>query len=673
MARWRIAGFVLGLILSVGAMAQTPTPIPEDDFIFNEVLYNPTGTETDAEAIELYNTNASALDLTDYYIVESDGDGTVAGFEIQAGDAAFSGHSYKSFSNSDSNYELRLDNTKDWVAVGQLIAGEAGTDKGDYENWVCGVWWGYGNNPTAPTECEEITWNCADGYSSIRCPDGTVAGSSWDDTATTTIGSYNTPCDPTATPTITNTPTVTNTPTPTNTSPPTHTPIATSAPSTVQPIELIDNLEVTGDVNIGGNDLTSTGDLTITPGGGDIVIAGTTDMGFNTTSPSYPIEINRTAPQIVIKNSGGTYTYGLSVPESVEDKGFKLNEVGVGTVWNHNSVANTFTINYDTTINDDLTTAGNIDINGTELNFNTANAAINNLTGDITVECTGDDFIVENDMDINGDLDVNGTIKYNALVYDGPTYTPTETPTVTPTETPTNTPTDTPTVTETPTETPTATPTSTPTITPTTTPTETPTQTPTVTPTSTPTNTPTQTPTAVPTHAWTWDETLENDPETDVRPEIYHAVGHDAGIDFFNALAHEATFELEADGDINITASDGDIKTCNNIAVDPETGAFMMDCVTAGDTDWWIKTDTDVEGDDDDDLEIGTGTPGSNVLMILSNVGVLGVEGKAVNVGDVGGFSGIKFNATSTQLEFWIDGGVVGHIGTDGAYTDDVP
>lgn len=50
----------------------------------------------------------------------------------------------------------------------------------------------------------------------------------------------------------------------------------------------------------------------------------------------------------------------------------------------------------------------------------------------------------------------------------------------------------------------------------------------------------------------------------------------------------------------------------------------------------------------------------------------LSVAGNDINIGDGGGFSGIKFNPTSTELEFWIDGSKVGHIGTDGAYIDDI-
>lgn len=62
---------------------------------------------------------------------------------------------------------------------------------------------------------------------------------------------------------------------------------------------------------------------------------------------------------------------------------------------------------------------------------------------------------------------------------------------------------------------------------------------------------------------------------------------------------------------------------------------------------------------------------GQNNKVICA--GDLEVNGNDIDIGDAGGFSGIKFDPSSTQLEFWIDGGQVGHIGTDGAYVDDVP
>jgi len=48
--------------------------------------------------------------------------------------------------------------------------------------------------------------------------------------------------------------------------------------------------------------------------------------------------------------------------------------------------------------------------------------------------------------------------------------------------------------------------------------------------------------------------------------------------------------------------------------------------------------------------------------------------GKAnqVNVGDSGGFSGMKFGASGTTLDFYIDGTKVAHLATDGSMNDDV-
>lgn len=51
----------------------------------------------------------------------------------------------------------------------------------------------------------------------------------------------------------------------------------------------------------------------------------------------------------------------------------------------------------------------------------------------------------------------------------------------------------------------------------------------------------------------------------------------------------------------------------------------------------------------------------------------LKVNGHDVDIGDSGGFSGLKFNAGSTTLDFYIDGVKVRHINADGSATDDVP
>ena len=44
----------------------------------------------------------------------------------------------------------------------------------------------------------------------------------------------------------------------------------------------------------------------------------------------------------------------------------------------------------------------------------------------------------------------------------------------------------------------------------------------------------------------------------------------------------------------------------------------------------------------------------------------------SMDVGDAGGFSGIKFNVATTEIEFYIDAVLVGTIDATGAYTDEV-
>ena len=52
----------------------------------------------------------------------------------------------------------------------------------------------------------------------------------------------------------------------------------------------------------------------------------------------------------------------------------------------------------------------------------------------------------------------------------------------------------------------------------------------------------------------------------------------------------------------------------------------------------------------------------------------LGLDlGNELDIGDSGGFSGLKFNPSTTELEFWLDGTKVSHIATDGSYNDDIP
>jgi len=78
--------------------------------------------------------------------------------------------------------------------------------------------------------------------------------------------------------------------------------------------------------------------------------------------------------------------------------------------------------------------------------------------------------------------------------------------------------------------------------------------------------------------------------------------------------------------------------------------------------------------DPNNNVGINTTSP-SEKLDVDGNItltGDLDVNGNDIDLGDAGGFSGVKFNPTDTTLDFYIDDIKVGHIGTDGAYVDDI-
>ena len=77
--------------------------------------------------------------------------------------------------------------------------------------------------------------------------------------------------------------------------------------------------------------------------------------------------------------------------------------------------------------------------------------------------------------------------------------------------------------------------------------------------------------------------------------------------------------------------------------------------------------DTDADAftfDGDGDLHLTAGN--------LEVTGDLDVNGNDIDLGDAGGFSGLKFVPGTTTLDVYIDGTKVGHFSTDGKYTDDV-
>jgi len=62
--------------------------------------------------------------------------------------------------------------------------------------------------------------------------------------------------------------------------------------------------------------------------GGDLVSNINLGIGPDIT-PSYPLQIDRKAPQIVIKNSLSKYPFTISVPETTDPKSFKIGSLGV--------------------------------------------------------------------------------------------------------------------------------------------------------------------------------------------------------------------------------------------------------------------------------------------------------------------------------------------------------
>lgn len=110
--------------------------------------------------------------------------------------------------------------------------------------------------------------------------------------------------------------------------------------------------------------------------------------------------------------------------------------------------------------------------------------------------------------------------------------------------------------------------------------------------------------------------------------------------------------------------------TWAEIRHDDNDGSYLQ-FRNSGETNLASGTGTDLTllpGNDAGDVTIfqaGTG----NVLMPAD----LKVAGNDIDIGDAGGFSGVKFNPGTTTLDFWIDGVKVAHISSNGTYTDDVP
>ncbi len=139
--------------------------------IVSEVLYHGSSPEDDTEWLEVYNYGSWEFYLPgEFYLVESDNDGSATAFELLPEDSWFSSWEYKVLSNAgDSNYEFSLNNDADWIGIGHLSPGCSGESVEDYDYWICGVYWGNPANPEAPDGFLEVPSGCVEGESVFTC------------------------------------------------------------------------------------------------------------------------------------------------------------------------------------------------------------------------------------------------------------------------------------------------------------------------------------------------------------------------------------------------------------------------------------------------------------------------------------------------------------------------
>lgn len=138
-----------------------------------------------------------------------------------------------------------------------------------------------------------------------------------------------------------------------------------------------------------------------------------------------------------------------------------------------------------------------------------------------------------------------------------------------------------------------------------------------------------------------------------------------------NGFIFEGTrIELE-DGSFDIGQKPDGTNFRRMIGVQPGDGSTTMDILIGQSS----TTVDDIILQNDATTLTVTNDPGGNVSIVgsLAITGDLKVSGNDIDCGDGGGFSGLKFNPSTTQLEVWIDGAKIGHYATDGSYTDDVP
>jgi len=122
----------------------------------------------------------------------------------------------------------------------------------------------------------------------------------------------------------------------------------------------------------------------------NLILGGSYATGINLSigkdeSPSYPLQIDRLAPQIVIKNSTSQYPFSISVPETTNPKAFKIGSVGVQTELEINTVDNRTYLSRPVSFNKNTGTAKNRYIADDATNYEIDVSTSLNISGNLNV------------------------------------------------------------------------------------------------------------------------------------------------------------------------------------------------------------------------------------------------------------------------------------------------
>lgn len=145
------------------------------------------------------------------------------------------------------------------------------------------------------------------------------------------------------------------------------------------------NLTVTGDLDIDGNDITSAGNLLVTPGGGDMSVKLGDNAGSNTLKV-----LDSDSATILNVDSDGNVTVGSNLTvtgNSIKDSG--------------GSAAVTFDGSQNTTFAGDITVSGN--------NISDSGGVVVTFDGSQNTALGGD-------LDLNGALDVSGLVTFESPI-----------------------------------------------------------------------------------------------------------------------------------------------------------------------------------------------------------------------------------------------------------------